>query len=87
MILLPGSIMAQSSSMTDDQVMRYVAKEHQAGTSQSQIVIKLMQQGVDISQIRRVRKEYERMQKNQGLGTVDDTQTNKTNDRSRKKQR
>ena len=84
MILLPGSIMAQSSSMTDDQVMRYVAKEHQAGTSQSQIVIKLMQQGVDISQIRRVRKEYERMQKDQGLGTVDDTQTNKTNDRSRK---
>ena len=33
------------SSMTDDQVMQFVVKEHNAGTSQAQIVTKLMQRG------------------------------------------
>ena len=47
--------------MTDDQVMSFVVKEHERGTSNSQIVTKLMQQGVDISQIRRVRNKYQKM--------------------------
>lgn len=51
------------SSMTDTQVMEFVQKEHKRGTSQAQIVTKLMQSGVDISQIRRVREVYEKMQK------------------------
>ena len=51
------------SSMTDTQVMEFVQKEHKRGTSQAQIVTKLMQSGVDISQIRRVREAYEKMQK------------------------
>ena len=50
------------SSMTDTQVMEFVQKEHKRGTSQAQIVTKLMQSGVDISQIRRVREAYEKMQ-------------------------
>ena len=53
------------SSMTDTQVMDFVQKEHKKGTPQSQIVTKLMQSGVDISQIRRVRNLYEKMQKEQ----------------------
>ena len=60
------------SSMTDEQVMQFVLKEYERGTSQAQIVTKLMQRGVDINQIRRVKNTYDRMQKNQGLGTVDD---------------
>ena len=55
------------STMTDDQVMRYVVKEHEQGTSNAQIVTKLMQQGVDISQIRRVRNKYERQMKQGGI--------------------
>lgn len=51
------------SSMTDTQVMEFMQKEHKRGTSQAQIVTKLMQSGVDISQIRRVRDTYEKMQK------------------------
>lgn len=47
------------SGMTDNQVMEYITREHARGTSQSQIVTHLMQNGVDISQIRRVRKLYE----------------------------
>ena len=66
-----GNIYAQST-MTDDQVIKFVIKEHQSGSSQQQIVTKLMQKGVNIDQIRRVRKKYERMQKNEGLGTVRD---------------
>ncbi|KDR53058.1 polysaccharide biosynthesis/export family protein [Hoylesella loescheii] len=58
------------SSMTDLQVMQFVLKEHKAGTSQAQIVTKLMQRGVDIQQIRRVKDAYERVAKNKGLGQV-----------------
>lgn len=62
-----NTVYAQSSSMTDDQVMRYVVKEHDKGTSNAQIVTKLMQQGVEISQIRRVRIKYERQIKQGGI--------------------
>ena len=54
-----SAVMAQSS-MTDDQVMQFVLTEHNNGTSQSQIVTKLMKKGVDINQIRRVRQKYEK---------------------------
>lgn len=58
------------SSMTDSQVIDFVMKEQKAGTSQAQIVTKLMQRGVDISQIRRIKKQYERQMKDKGLGSV-----------------
>lgn len=76
MAVLPMGLAAQSSSMTDEQIMSFVLKEHEKGTDQAQIVTKLMQRGVNINQIRRVRKKYERMQKQEGLGTVsgDDVQ-------------
>ena len=67
LVLSLGTAYAQSSSMTDDQVMRFVVKEHERGTSNAQIVTKLMQQGVDISQIRRVRNKYERQMKQGGI--------------------
>lgn len=67
--LMPLSIAAQSP-MTDEQVMKFVMKENASGSSQSQIVTKLMQRGVNIEQIRRVRKKYERLQKNDGLGSA-----------------
>ena len=65
--LAAGPVMAQSSSMSDDQVMSFVVKEHERGTSNAQIVTKLMQKGVDISQIRRVRNKYERQMKQGGV--------------------
>lgn len=54
-----ANAMAQSS-MSDDQVLQFIVKEHASGTSQAQILTKLMQKGVDISQIRRIRKKYEK---------------------------
>ena len=82
-LLVPLAAAAQSS-MTDDQVIRFVLKEHEAGTDEKQIVTKLMQRGVDIQQIRRVKKIAERQKKNAGLGMVQDETMTKANDRTRK---
>lgn len=73
--------MAQSS-MTDDQVLQFAAKEQKAGTSQQQIVTKLMQRGVDINQIRRVKKKLERSSSQSSLGVV--SNGGKSDDRTRK---
>jgi len=80
--LMPMAVMAQSS-MTDDQVMQYIAREYKAGTSQAQIVTKLMQRGVDITQIRRVRNRYERQINQQGLGSVADQAVTEATSRMR----
>lgn len=63
------------SSMTDNQVMAFVVKEHEVGTSQAQIVTKLMQRGVDIQQIRRVRRKYENEKNGMGIVSADRGQT------------
>lgn len=78
-VLLPLSVLGQSS-MTDDQVMNFIVKEYKAGSSRGQIVTKLIQNGVDISQIRRVQKKYERIAQDKGLGAVSDASIGKTND-------
>ena len=65
LLLCSGSAMAQS--MSDTQVMDFIQKEVQAGTSQSQIVTKLVQRGVKIDQIRRVRANYQKQLKEKGL--------------------
>jgi len=61
--MLVTNVMAQSN-MSDDQVLQYIIKEHSAGTSQAQIVTKLMQKGVNISQIQRIRHKYQQQMKN-----------------------
>lgn len=66
LLLCPLGTWAQSS-LTDNQVAAMVEKEVTKGTSQSQIVIKLMQQGVDISQIRRVREKMLSEMNNGGI--------------------
>lgn len=73
-LLLPCYATAQSS-MTDEQILKFVIKENAEGTSQAQIVTKLMQKGVTIDQIRRVKDKYERQAKNKGLGTVSSKDT------------
>ena len=46
--------------MSDTQVMQFIQNEVRSGTSRSQIVIKLMQRGVNMNQIQRVRNQYEK---------------------------
>ena len=81
MALFTLTVFAQSN-MTDEQIMQYIVKEHASGTSNQQIVTQLMQRGVDIQQIRRVRSKYEREMKNQGLGNISSNPQN-IEDRSR----
>ena len=47
--------------MSDIQVMQYVQRESKNGASQSQIATKLMQKGVTMQQLQRVRSQYEKM--------------------------
>ena len=70
--LLFFSLTLSAQSMSDDQVMKYIIKEHNAGTSQAQIVSKLVAKGVDINQIRRIRKKYEKEIQGKSLGAVAD---------------
>ena len=65
-------VTVSAQSMSDEQVIKFVMKEQQNGSSQQEIVSKLLQRGSNLDQIRRVRKKFERLQKNQGLGTVKD---------------
>lgn len=79
-MLLPVAGMAQS--MSDDQVMSYIAKEHTAGKDNAQIVTQLMQRGVNIQQIRRVRDKYQKqMSQNtsQSYGTPTGSSRMRTN--------
>lgn len=85
LLLLMATVSAKAQSgMTDNQVMAFVLKEHNAGTSQTQIVTKLMQRGVDIQQIRRVRQKYESMKKGNAVGYVSDGEQKADDNRMRK---
>lgn len=74
---------AAQSSMTDSQVIDFVMKEHNNGTSNSQIVTKLMQKGVSIDQIRRIKKKYERENGSDALGVENITTGKNSSDRLR----
>lgn len=72
------------SGMTDDQVIRMIQREQKAGSSQAQIVTKLVQSGVDISQIRRLKDKYDRQMNQKGLGNVSDETLQPDDSRMRK---
>ena len=72
MLLMCMTVAVAQSSMTDDQVIRFVVKEQKAGSSQQEIAMKLVQRGVTTDQIKRVQKKVERLKKDKGLGAVAD---------------
>lgn len=72
--MMAVAVFAQSS-MTDQAVAEFVIEEHAKGTSQSQIVTQLMQRGVTIEQIRRVKNKYEKEGSSQVLGAKNLTTT------------
>lgn len=63
------------SNMTDNQVAEFIIEQHEQGATQSEIVMKLMQNGVDIQQIQRVRRKFERQMNQSELGTVNNDKT------------
>ena len=67
MMLTMLSLGAFAQGMTDSQVADFIAREATAGTSQAQIVTKLMQKGVQIDQIRRVRNRFDKQNTESGM--------------------
>jgi len=64
---LVATSLSSFAQMSDQQVMDFVAREAKAGTSHSQIVTRLVQRGVKIDQIRRIRNQYDSQIKSRGL--------------------
>lgn len=56
------------AQMSDSQIIQFMQKEQKAGTAQSQIVTKLMQKGVKVEQVQRLRKKMA-----SSMGSADET--------------
>ncbi|MGN1242228.1 MAG: SLBB domain-containing protein [Alloprevotella sp.] len=71
-----GEALAQSS-MTDSQIMEFVVKENDKGTPREEIFKKLIERGVSVDDIRRIRDKYEKQNKNNVMGgrNIDGSQT------------
>ena len=50
-------LFGHAQGMSDTQVLKYIERELKAGTSQQQIAVKLVQRGVSMQQIQRVRQQ------------------------------
>ena len=71
--MLATTLSWAQSGMTDNQIMDYVIEQNAKGVSRQQIVTQLMQRGVTIDQIRRLKTKYEKQMKNGSLGAEDIT--------------
>lgn len=79
---LSVALFAQGT-MSDTQVMQYMLKETERGTDRSTIVTNLIERGVTIEQIRRIKDKYEKQKKGAVPGARD-ISGSKTDDRTRK---
>ena len=67
--------LVKAQSMSDDQVIEFVQEQHEKGEDQASIVQKLLQKGVSVQQLQKIRKKYEAQKKQ--LGAVDLTNSKK----------
>ena len=75
---------AFAQGMSDQQVIQFIQAETKAGSSQSQIVTKLVQRGVKMDQIRRIKKQYESQINASGLKGKADAAVSEADSRLRK---
>lgn len=80
-ILCLTTILGAFAQMTDIQVMNFVKNRVKAGASQSQITTQLMQRGVQIEQIRRIRNEYDSQVQKGGVSAAADGAVSMATDR------
>lgn len=83
MMWLLSCTIAFAQGMSDQQVMQFIQQEVKAGTSQSQIVTKLMQKGVKIERIRRIRQQYDKQLKSRGASGAADAAVSAADSRMR----
>lgn len=84
LLFITGSYVLAQSTMTDQQLIEFILNEKEKGSSQQEIVTKLMKRGVDIQQIQRVKRKYERQIQQSGMGVVADEAMKDTENRMRK---
>ncbi len=75
-----------AQSMSDNQVIEYVKKEQEKGTSQQQIVTNLMKRGVTTDQLRRIRRKYQAEQQTLGASDLTGKNAGKSESRLRTEQ-
>ncbi len=66
------SALVMAQGMTDQQILQFIARETKAGTGEAQIVTKLVQRGVRMDQIQRLRNQYEKQISSRGLSGAAD---------------
>jgi len=71
-----------AQSMSDSQIIAFIQKEQKKGTSQAQIVTKLMQRGVTVTRLQQLRRQYSKAQGG-SMASVDNGYSQSI-DRSRK---
>ena len=81
MSMLCFCTIAFSQGMSDQQVLQFIGAEYKAGTSEAQIVTKLMQKGVKIDQIRRLRNQYDKQISSAGKSAAADGAVRMATDR------
>ena len=81
LLMCAWSLSFAQTGITDNQVISFIKGQQEAGASQSAIIQKLMQRGVTVEQLKRVRRNYE-AQQNQ-LGMAPDRPTDATAVRQR----
>lgn len=71
------------SGMTDSEIMQFIVSENEKGTSRDQIITKLLEKGVSIEQIQKIRDKYEREGSQSQVGTRDISGVKDTKNRIR----
>ncbi|MBR3093813.1 MAG: SLBB domain-containing protein [Bacteroidaceae bacterium] len=85
LLFISVSNMSFSQTMTDNQVIDFVLEQQEKGVDQQTIATKLLQKGVTMQQLRRVRKKYQAQQEQ--MGAVDLTGEDKRQQRVRTRTR
>ncbi len=79
--LVVGQVSAQ---MTDEEVIEYVQEQHEAGKSQTAILLDLQRKGVKRDQLIRLKEQYDAAQAQSGVTGSTSTSTQTAGDRIRK---
>lgn len=87
LLVLSFPLMVAAQKMTDSQVIKFIQKEQSKGTSQAQIVNKLVRQGVTMDQLQRIRKKYNKQQEQLKMSMAEDDEEQGSGKQGTNKQR
>ena len=76
LFLLTAMASMAQSTMTDSQIQDYIAKEVAKGTERSTIVSNLIEKGVTVDRIQKIRRNYEKQKNKSVVGARDITGSN-----------